>query len=164
VLDSPTAPGTDIARGVCLATLGLTLSIYCGELHYSKLSEGPGPTVQAWPDAVWRNLVPDYFDQCKTGLWPIKPIDRSLLNQVNSDIPTLILLGEIDPITSLTEAKRSIAGLTKGILVTVRETTHATAEEPCALEIMARFVDTPTASPDQGCQASIARRRYRVDL
>jgi pimeloyl-ACP methyl ester carboxylesterase len=164
VLDFSDVPSLSLTAAAGPEAFGLLLSIYCGELHYSRMDEGPDPTVEVWPDAVWRNLVPEYYTACKEGVWPIKPIDRSLMDQVNSKVPTLILLGALDPITSITEARRAIAGLEKGFLITVPETTHGAVDEPCALAIMAQFLDGPTVSPDQGCLASIPRSRYRVDL
>jgi pimeloyl-ACP methyl ester carboxylesterase len=146
------------------SALGLTLSIYCGELHYSEVEKGPGPTVQAWPEEMWRALIPEYYKQCARGDWPIARIDRALMDTVRSAIPTLVLLGEQDPITSRAEAERALAGLTQGRLLIVPATTHGTTEsEPCAAEVMNAFLNAPDAPLDRGCLDRIAPLRYLVE-
>jgi TAP-like protein len=160
IVDVPTSPevqGYDLPG----FSLGLQLSIYCGELHYSEMDKGPAATNEAWPKLISDHLVPDYYKFCKSGLWPIKPIDRSLMAQVDSAIPTLVLLGEQDPITSRTEADRALRGLQKGRLIVVPETTHGTTEaQPCAAKIMTAFINGLDSPPNTACLQSIPPLRY----
>jgi pimeloyl-ACP methyl ester carboxylesterase len=159
--NSPPTVGYDLAD----ISAGLNLSIYCGEMHYSQVEKGPNKPKQEWPKSVWKNLVPVYFTLCKEGVWPIKPIDRKLMNTVVSNIPTLVMLGALDPLTSEAEAKRTLAGLRNGKLITVRETGHTvTAFDKCAQRMMADFINRPNAKPKQDCQKFIPKVRPRIDL
>jgi pimeloyl-ACP methyl ester carboxylesterase len=165
ILEQASSPATPIGDDLPPFASGLGLSIYCGELHYSRLADGPDNTAEQWPELVWQNLVPVYFVACKEGVWPIRPVDRKLLARVNSSVPTLILLGALDPLTSRAEAQRAAAGLRNGFSVTVPEATHSIAvNNVCTLDIMKTFVDKPATNPDQSCLSAIPKRRYRTDL
>lgn len=144
--------------------VGLTLSIYCGELHYSKFEEGPVKPVPAWSPKVWRLLEPEYYTACKTGLWPIEPIDRTLMETVVSEVPTLILTGEMDPITNVDEAHRSSVGLSQVQSIVVPANTHGLIGDQCSRDIMQQFLDDPVRPVDEMCLASIPAILYHTQF
>lgn len=132
--------------------LGVTLSIYCAELPFSRFGQEPLVTTEDWPQAVVAALTPDYYTSCQAGDWPVPPVEPWTLAQVRSDVPTLILLGAFDPITSLREAERAAAGLPNGRIVTIPAATHGSTErDGCAQAIMAGFLDRPADPLDTSC-------------
>jgi hypothetical protein len=84
--------------------------------------------------------------------WRIRLLDKTLLEPVKSDIPTLLLSGRFDPITPPAQAERVAAGLTRAVSVTFPSGTHGQAfTVPCANQIIATFLDTPANAPDSSC-------------
>jgi len=144
--------------------IGLTLSIYCGELHYSKFEEGPTKPFPDWSSKVWQLLEPEYYTACKAGLWPIEPIDHTLMDTVVSNVPTLILTGEMDPITNVDEARRSSAGLSQFQSIVVPANTHGLILNQCSRDIMQQFLDDPVNSVDERCLADIPPISYRTEF
>ena len=57
----------------------------------------------------------DMIDALKEicGLWPNGPVDADLHAPLHSDIPTLLLSGEADPVTPPADAERAASGLTR---------------------------------------------------
>jgi pimeloyl-ACP methyl ester carboxylesterase len=142
-------PGFPAERATAL---GVTLSVYCAELPFSRFGREPLTTQEAWPEAVVAALTPDYWTSCVAGDWPVPPVDPVLLTQVQSDVPTLILLGEFDPISSRAEAGRAAAGLSNARIVTIPGATHGMTEvDPCAQGLMGAFLASPDGLLDTGC-------------
>lgn len=84
--------------------------------------------------------------------WRIRVLDRSLVQPVKSDIPTLLLSGSFDPITPPAHAERVAAHLARAHTVTFARGTHGQAfTQPCANRLIAAFLDQPERPPAAGC-------------
>ena len=84
--------------------------------------------------------------------WKIKLLDKSLLQPVHSDIPTLLLSGHFDPITPPEQADRVAATLSRAHRFTFAGGTHGQAfTVPCANRLIAQFLDAPMQRPDGAC-------------
>ncbi len=87
---------------------------------------------------------------CK--LWPRGPVDADLHEPLKSNIPTLLLSGEADPVTPPADAERAAQGLTRHQHLVLRGEGHGQVATACIPKLMAEFLDT--ASPetlDAGC-------------
>ncbi len=88
---------------------------------------------------------------CK--LWPRgTPVDADLHRPLESDIPTLLLSGEADPVTPPADAERAARGLTHHRLIVLSGEGHGQVATACVPRLMADFLDS--ASPeslDAGC-------------
>jgi len=138
-----------------MTAVGLTLSVYCAELADSRFGTVPFATREVWPDSVVQALTPDYLVQCREGLWPVAPIVDADREIVRSDVPTLLLAGEFDPVTPLRQAQIAAEGLTRATVIEVPGATHAVTEHsPCARAIMRDFLDAPSDT-DIACLATV---------
>jgi pimeloyl-ACP methyl ester carboxylesterase len=100
---------------------------------------------------------PDQLDAlreiCK--LWPRGAVDADLHAPLRSDIPTLLLSGEADPVTPPADAERAAAGLTHHRLLVLPGEGHGQLGTACVPRLMAEFLDSPQAARfDASCLAA----------
>jgi pimeloyl-ACP methyl ester carboxylesterase len=82
---------------------------------------------------------------CK--LWPRGPVDADLHHALHSDVPTLLLSGEADPVTPPADAARAASGLTHHRHLVLSGEGHGQLGTGCMPRLMAEFLDT--ADPDK---------------
>jgi pimeloyl-ACP methyl ester carboxylesterase len=88
----------------------------------------------------------DALDEiCK--LWPHAPVDADLHSPLRSDIPTLLLSGEADPVTPPADAERAARGLARHRHLILSGEGHGQVATACVPRLMAEFLDT--AAPQQ---------------
>jgi pimeloyl-ACP methyl ester carboxylesterase len=90
---------------------------------------------------------------CK--LWPHGPVDTDLHSPLRSDIPTLLLSGEADPVTPPADAERAAQGLARHRHLILSGEGHGQVATGCVPRLMAEFLDS--ASP-AGLDATCLRR------
>ncbi|PZQ47185.1 MAG: hypothetical protein DI556_18395 [Rhodovulum sulfidophilum] len=89
--------------------------------------------------------------------WGIPLLPRAELAPVASDLPVLLLSGDLDPITPPSYAEELPPTLPNATHVVFPAGAHGQAiTNPCANEIIGRFLDDPTAPPDTACVATEA--------
>jgi pimeloyl-ACP methyl ester carboxylesterase len=81
---------------------------------------------------------------CK--LWPRGPMDADLHSPLHSDVPTLLLSGEADPVTPPADAERAARGLTVKRNLVLSGEGHGQLSVSCVPRLMAAFL--ATADPD----------------
>jgi pimeloyl-ACP methyl ester carboxylesterase len=88
---------------------------------------------------------------CK--LWPHGgPVDADLHSPLKSDIPTLLLSGEADPVTPPADAERAALGLAHHRLIVLGGEGHGQVATACVPRLMAEFLDSASAeSLDATC-------------
>jgi pimeloyl-ACP methyl ester carboxylesterase len=85
-------------------------------------------------------------------LWPKGPVDENLHAPLNSDIPTLLLSGEADPVTPPVDAERAAEGLTRHRHLVLKGEGHGQLNTGCMPIIAADFLDNPVPDKlDAGC-------------
>jgi pimeloyl-ACP methyl ester carboxylesterase len=84
------------------------------------------------------------LEVCK--LWPRGPMDPDMHSPLHSDVPTLLLSGEADPVTPPADAERAAAGLTARRLVVLGGEGHGQLNVGCVPRLMAAFLKS--ADPD----------------
>jgi pimeloyl-ACP methyl ester carboxylesterase len=94
------------------------------------------------------------FGVCEA--WPVEEADPSVKEPLHSDIPTLVLSGEFDPVTP-PQFGRLVAGyLSNSYFFELPGVGHSgDSTHPCALSITAAFIDDPDAAPDGSCIAEM---------
>ena len=80
-------------------------------------------------------------------LWPRGPVDPELRAPLHSDIPTLLLSGEADPVTPPVDAERAAEGLTRHRHLILQGEGHGQLAIGCMPIIAADFLDN--AAPDK---------------
>jgi pimeloyl-ACP methyl ester carboxylesterase len=76
---------------------------------------------------------------CK--LWPRGPVDADLHSPLKSDIPTLLLSGEADPVTPPGDAERAARGLAHHRHLILSGEGHGQVATGCIPRLMAEFLD-----------------------
>ncbi len=77
---------------------------------------------------------------CK--LWPRGPMDADLHSPLHSDVPTLLLSGEADPVTPPADAERAARGLTVKRLLVLSGEGHVQLSVSCVPRLMAVFLNS----------------------
>ena len=98
----------------------------------------------------------DAFQEiCK--LWPRGPVDADLHSPLRSEIPTLLLSGEADPVTPPADAERAASGLTHHRHLILSGEGHGQVATGCVPKLMAEFLDG--AAPEKLDAACLEQHR-----
>jgi pimeloyl-ACP methyl ester carboxylesterase len=92
------------------------------------------------------DLVDMMLDVCS--VWPAGPVDADLDQNLETDIPTLLLSGTADPITPPGYAMQAATGLKRAWLLTGKDQGHGQLSVGCMPEIVAGFVETAELTDD----------------
>jgi pimeloyl-ACP methyl ester carboxylesterase len=93
-----------------------------------------------------------FEDLSACAAWPKTAADPSLKAPIKSNIPTLVLSGEMDPITPVEYARITASRLPNSYLVEVPNLGHSLlSNSKCVVEITEDFLNSPNATPPQGC-------------
>jgi pimeloyl-ACP methyl ester carboxylesterase len=91
------------------------------------------------------DMVDALHEICR--LWPKGPVDADLHAPLHSDIPTLLLSGEADPVTPPVDAERAADGLTRHRHLILKGEGHGQLPTGCMPIVAADFLDH--AAPDK---------------
>jgi pimeloyl-ACP methyl ester carboxylesterase len=91
------------------------------------------------------DMVDALHEICK--LWPRGPVDADLHAPLRSDIPTLLLSGEADPVTPPVDAERAASGLTRHRHLILKGEGHGQLPTGCMPIVAADFLDD--AAPEK---------------
>jgi pimeloyl-ACP methyl ester carboxylesterase len=80
-------------------------------------------------------------------IWPHGPVDADLHAPLHSEIPTLLLSGEDDPVTPPDAAERAARGLTRHRSLLLAGEGHGQLATGCVPKLMAQFLDS--AEPER---------------
>jgi pimeloyl-ACP methyl ester carboxylesterase len=85
-----------------------------------------------------------------------KPPDPVDIDPVMSSIPTLIMVGQFDPVTPPRYGTTIEATLTNATLVSFPKTGHGSRNStPCGLSVSSAFLAAPGVTPDSSCTATL---------
>lgn len=139
---------------------GMYFSVQCAE-------EVPFSSVAAI-NAAAKNFLPevkDYFvdppeaifDICSK--WPSKKAAAIENQPVKSDLPTLVLAGQYDPVTPAPQAQQVSKSLSKSFFAEFPGIGHGVAtSNVCGASIMQAFLQNPTTQPDTSCLSRVSLR------
>jgi pimeloyl-ACP methyl ester carboxylesterase len=100
-------------------------------------------------------LVGCYKPSLELGLcegWEVEPAAPIENEPVVSDVPALVISGELDPITPPRWAQGAAENLSNSFFYVFPGFGHGvTRKSACALDIMLQFFDDPTTEPDTSC-------------
>lgn len=88
---------------------------------------------------------------------------------VVSDVPTLLLAGEFDPVTPVSWAETAADDLSNSFLVVSESASHGLTGSECVTGIVLAFLDDPSSEPETGCLAEesvefLARAPVNVEM
>ncbi|MBS7458969.1 alpha/beta fold hydrolase [Coralloluteibacterium stylophorae] len=129
---------------------GMQLSVTCTE-DIGDAPADPGDAATLLGDTLTSYLAA----QC--GEWPRGSMPRDFHDAVSSDVPSLLLSGEYDPVTPPRYGEAVLAGLAHGRHLVLAGQGHNVLPVGCTPRLLARFVETADAEAlDAGCLAGLA--------
>jgi pimeloyl-ACP methyl ester carboxylesterase len=140
-------------------SLGMQLSVQCNEeFVFSSLDEYKALLAE-YPDLA------GFLENAMVGVpgflvceeWDSGQADPIENEPVTSEVPTLLMAGEFDPITPPAWAWRAAETLSKSTVFEFPGVGHgASVVEGCPFDTMIAFLDDPTTPPDDACTADMA--------
>ena len=96
-------------------------------------------------------------------MWPKGEVDASYYEPVVSDVPALVLSGDLDPVTPPSWGDAVVKSLSHGRHVTVPATGHGVISTACGMKLIQDFLDSASsASLDASCVRSVKRPPFFV--
>jgi pimeloyl-ACP methyl ester carboxylesterase len=130
---------------------GMYYSVWCSE--YPEIDpqqielSGVHPRIAQY----MKNDLAYFLETCN--LWKVESLE-DVNTPVTSDIPTLLLSGEFDPVTPPQNAERVAQFLSLSYTVSFPSGAHGQAlDNPCSDQIILLFLDNPQMEPDTTCLA-----------
>lgn len=90
-----------------------------------------------------------FYETCER--WPAGSAPEIENEPVTSDVPTLLMGGEMDPITPPSAIDDVSGGFSRSFSVRFRWEGHGPGTEECGSSIIREFFDTPTSAPSSQC-------------
>jgi pimeloyl-ACP methyl ester carboxylesterase len=147
-------PKKPITLGRDYVAPGLFITVVCAEWFPNS---GGLDALRAMAAAqTWGGQT--YVDLAQAcAAWKVRPIDASLRQAVTSDLPVLLMSGEIDLNTYREWGDHAAETLPDGTHVVVPYATHSTISVECASRIMVQFLrsDGQMSSVDTSCIDSL---------
>ncbi|HSG40277.1 MAG TPA: alpha/beta hydrolase, partial [Thermoanaerobaculia bacterium] len=143
--------------GLSAMARGYYLSLTCAE-------DVPFIREDEIPAAVQGSFLGDYrirAQQAACAAWPVRPVSREFLKPVTSDVPSLLISGERDPVTPPVNAERAMRTLKNSLHVVIPHAGHSydgLEVNDCLNSLMTRFVETGTVKGLDGSCLVRAKR------
>lgn len=133
-------------------TEGAFLSYECAD-NGARIDEDEVAKLREDPERAGLLLLVGWNLFCEQ--WPVKALPESYGDDVTSDIPTLVIAGEYDPITPPANSRATADALLDSVFIQVPHAGHGPGPDTeCSLGIYTRFFDELT-DVDISCVDSI---------
>ena len=151
-----------LVRPVGQSSRGLQLAVNCYEVAPFNPPETVKSAWQRYPRLRTSSVI-DAGSNCSD--WHEERADPSFFEPVRSDIPTLILAGEFDPITPPEYGRLAANTLTNSTVVEAPAIGHGvTSRTRCTRRIATDFLDDPAQPPDTDCVANLPSVKFVTDV
>ena len=141
--------------------VGLTFNIVCNEdmprispemiIKDKDNSFGKGQTHRGWEVAC--------------PLWPKYSVDASFYQSVTANIPTLILSGNLDPVTPPSNGEKSAATLPNSHHIISNRNAHIVASTACGVDMVNDFLNhLDPKKVDQSCLLELPEQSFMTGL
>lgn len=142
---------------------GMYMAIVCNDGHQHSQSQANLRDLEEFPvfGQVLGNAGSFERDSalCVQVGMPMRP--ASDYTAVVTDIPTLLIEGDMDPITPPPNAKSILPGFSNGTYVEFPYAGHGPSRsEQCAGHMLNRWYDDPSAEPDFSCPSSVEEPEF----
>ncbi len=98
-------------------------------------------------------------------IWPKFTPSKDFYNPVTADIPTLILSGDLDPVTPPSNGEYSAKTLPNSHHIVVEQASHGVISSPCAITVMQQFLTTLKPKElDQSCFDELPKETFMSSL
>jgi pimeloyl-ACP methyl ester carboxylesterase len=135
-------------------SVGMQLSVLCSE-DYPRVT--PSDLIKQTSGTVFgSNLFVTQLRACE--FWPRGAIDASYYEPVDSDVPTLVLAGEIDPVTPPEWGQSAAAHLRRSKHVRMPASGHGVIGTACGWQLVQAFIAAGTVD---GLDTSCVQQPHR---
>ena len=141
--------------------VGLLFNIVCNE------------DVPRISDEMWRNDADNDFGQDASHLawqtvcpiWPQYRLGESFYQPVTADIPTLIISGEVDPVTPPSNGDYADKSLPNSKHIIIKDSAHTPGPSTCAINIIDEFLTKKDPNDlDESCLEKIPSESFMTSL
>jgi pimeloyl-ACP methyl ester carboxylesterase len=140
-------------------SIGMQLSVLCSE-DASQVSAGE-LKAETSGSVFGSHLIGSQLDAC--AMWPKGKIDADYYRPVVSDVPVLVLSGEVDPVTPPGWGDAVVKHLSRGLHIVVPSTGHGVVATPCGNRLISDFIERGSIEGlDIGCVATVRRPPFFV--
>ncbi|ABS06244.1 alpha/beta hydrolase [Shewanella baltica] len=139
--------------------MGMHASVVCGEdMHRIT----PAMREQAQHSFMGKTMLEGLEATCE--VWKVPAVDKSFSEPISSDIPTLLLSGEIDPATPPSWGELAMEKLTNAKHFVAPYATHGVAYQSCANNLIADLVRSGSVKDLDGeCLKKDVRRSFYLN-
>ncbi len=131
---------------------GMGNSVICAE--DADYTDADYDTTGLYPQIAAIAKADDVRERC--AIWKVAPLGSYVDNPVESDIPTLILSGEMDPITPPSFGEEAAKYLRQGYAYTFPGVGHGViGGGECPQSMMQAFLENPWQRPNDSCMATL---------
>lgn len=110
------------------------------------------------------NFMPSISEPAICAMWGAGVADVSENQAVVSDIPSLVLAGEYDPVTSPVFTQAAAENLSNSYFYQLPYFGHAVQDQSnCANQLAASFIKSPAREPDTTCLQNLSRLDFVTD-
>ena len=135
-------------------SVGMQLSVLCSEDATRVTAEDVNR--ESAGTVFGLHLLRGQLKACE--LWPRGTIDDAYFDPVTSDVPALVLSGDLDPVTPPGWGESVAKHLRNARHITVPATGHGVISTPCGQELIRRFIERGNATDlDVGCVSRVHR-------
>ena len=93
-------------------------------------------------------------------VWKVPAAPEAMRQPVASSIPTLLISGSFDTLTSLAGAKQAATKMSNATIISIPGVGHAVSpQSPCAQAVVVSFLADPNA-PDTSCVGALAPQSF----
>jgi len=138
--------------------LGMYFSVECAEeWPFSKLSDNQAAESQALPEFAQDSDIGVQSSITLCQKWNVPAASQAQVTLLKSDIPTLVMEGQFDPITPPEFGQKVAQGLSKSFYVEFPYNGHGEVvpDNVCGINVMKAFLDNPSSKPDSSCTSSL---------
>jgi pimeloyl-ACP methyl ester carboxylesterase len=135
-------------------SIGMQLSVLCSEDASRVSSEELARETSK--SVFGSHLIGSQLDAC--AMWPRGTVPADYYRPVVSDVPVLVLSGEVDPVTPPVWGASVVKHLSHGLHVVVPSTGHGVVMTPCGNRIVREFIERGSVDGlDTACVAAVRR-------
>jgi pimeloyl-ACP methyl ester carboxylesterase len=145
---------------------GLAFGVSCRESYPfatpEELAEAGRKAFPDYPASIQREGIGGwaYFNEDCRDVWKVPAAPAAMHRPVRSSIPTLLISGSFDTLTSLAGAKAAAAKLSRATIISIPGVGHfVSPASPCAQDVIVSFLADPGA-PDTSCVAGLVPQPF----
>ena len=105
-------------------------------------------------------VIADETTRKRCRVWKVGRAPAVIDRPVQNDLPTLLLVGEYDPVHPRESSEAILGHSSRGQLVELPALGHGTVDQACPRSIMQAFLADPTAALDLSCVAGMPRSPF----